>query len=210
MHQFIHYLPVYSAGRVWFVFKYDKKLYDCHIVDFFFPSLVTKIASISSPEPKAEWWAYRIGRPLSSVCMYVCSMSTFSNIFSSETTGPIKVKFHMEPPRDGGMKVHSTGQDHMAKMAAMPMYGTAMPMYGKNLKKSSQKPKGRWPWNLVCSIGCLSTTKFVQMMTLGWPWPIFRQDEVWSLMLLYGKKVKQWIFQKLLKSTMSKSVDAVN
>ena len=29
-------------------------------------------------------------------------MSTFSNIFSSETTVPIEAKFHMEPPRDGG------------------------------------------------------------------------------------------------------------
>ena len=40
--------------------------------------------------------------------MYVC-MSTFSNIFSSETNGSIKVKFHMEPPWDGGTKVCSTG-----------------------------------------------------------------------------------------------------
>ena len=38
------------------------------------------------------------------------------------------------------------------------------------------------------------------MMTLGWPWPILRQGQIWSLMLLYGKKVKQWIFQKLLSS----------
>ena len=61
--------------------------------------------------------------------MYVC-VSTFSNIFSSETTGPIKFKFHMEPPWDGGTKVCSTGPGHMTKMAAMPIYG-------KNLKKSS-------------------------------------------------------------------------
>ena len=55
-------------------------------------------------------------------------LSTFSNIFSSETSGPIKVKFHMEPPRDGGMKVCSTGPGHMTKVAAMLIYG-------KNLKK---------------------------------------------------------------------------
>ena len=39
------------------------------------------------------------------VCMYVsvyACVSTFSNIFSSETTGPIKAKFHVEPPWDGG------------------------------------------------------------------------------------------------------------
>ena len=117
--------------------------------------------------------------------MCVC-MSTFSNIFSSETTGPIEAKFHMEPPWDGWTKVCSNGHGHMTKMAAMPISV-------KNLKKSSPEPKGRWPWNLVCSIGCSSATKFVQMMTLGWSWPILRQDQVWSLTLLYGKKVKQWI-----------------
>ena len=37
-------------------------------------------------------------------------------------------------------------------------------------------------------------------MTLGWPWPILRQGQIWSLMLLYGKKVKQRIFRKLLSS----------
>ena len=26
---------------------------------------------VSSPDPKDHWWAYRIGRPLSSVCVYV-------------------------------------------------------------------------------------------------------------------------------------------
>ena len=49
-----------------------------------------------------------------------------------------------------------------------------------------------WNLKLVCSIGCSSTTKFIQTMTLSWPWHILRQGQVWSLMLLYGKKVKQW------------------
>ena len=49
--------------------------------------------------------------------------STFSNIFSSETTGPIKLKFHMETPRDAGTKVCSNGFGHMTKMAATPIYG---------------------------------------------------------------------------------------
>ena len=82
----------------------------------------------------------------------------------------------------------------MTKMAAMAIYG-------KNLKKSSSlEPKGQWPWILVCIIWCLSTTKFAQLMTLGWPWPIFWQGQIWSLRLLNGKKVKHWIFQKLLSS----------
>ena len=56
-------------------------------------------------------------------------VSTFSNIFSFETTGPIE-DFHVEPSWDGGTKVCSNGPGHMTKLAAMPIYG-------KNLQKSS-------------------------------------------------------------------------
>ena len=38
-------------------------------------------------------------------------------------------------------------------------------------KSSSPEPEGRWPWDLVCSIGVVGPTKFVQMVILGWPWP---------------------------------------
>ena len=79
----------------------------------------------------------------------------------------------------------------MTKMATMPIYG-------KNIKKSSPEPKGRWPWNLVCSIGYSGTTKYVQMMTLGWPWPILRQGQIWSLMLLYGEKGKTMDFSETI------------
>ena len=54
--------------------------------------------------------------------MSLC-MSTFLKIFSSETTGPIEAKFHMEPPWDGGTKVCSIGPGHMTKLAAMPIRG---------------------------------------------------------------------------------------
>ena len=45
------------------------------------------------------------------------------NIFSSETALPIKAKFYVEPPWEGGMKVYINGPGHMTKMAAMPIYG---------------------------------------------------------------------------------------
>ena len=48
---------------------------------------------------------------------------TFSNIFFSETAWPIKAKFYVEPPWEGGTKVYIDGPDHMTKMAAMPIYG---------------------------------------------------------------------------------------
>ena len=86
-----------------------------------------------------------IRRPSS--CVVVVRPSTFSNIFSSETAWPIKAKFYVEPPWVGGTKVCINGPGHMTKMAAMPIYG-------KNLKKSSSpEPAGRFPRNLVCSIG---------------------------------------------------------
>ena len=40
-----------------------------------------------------------------------------------QTTGPIKLKFHMETPWDAGTKVCSNGPGHMNKMAATPIYG---------------------------------------------------------------------------------------
>ena len=48
-------------------------------------------------------------------------MSRFSNTFSSETTGPVEAKFHMEPSLDGGMKVCLKGPGIMTKMTAMPI-----------------------------------------------------------------------------------------
>ena len=107
---------------------------------------------------------------------------TFSNFFSLETSKPIEAKFHVEPPWDRWMKICSNGLCHMTSMAAMPIYG-------KNLKKaSSVEPKSQWSWKLVCSIRYSSTSKFVQLMTLSGPWPILRQGQIWSLMLLYGEK----------------------
>ena len=117
---------------------------------------------------------------------------TFSNFFYLETTRPIEAKFHVEPPWDGGMKVCSNGLGHLTNMATMPIYGI-------NFKRSSSlEPNSQWPWKLVCSIWYSSTTKFVQMMTLGWPWPNLWQGQIWSLMLLYGEKGKIMDFSKTI------------
>ena len=47
-------------------------------------------------------------------------------------------------------------------------------------------------------------------MTLEWPWPFLRQGQIWKLRLLYRKKWKQWIFQKLLKPVTWNVVDTDN
>ena len=63
--------------------------------------------------------------------------STFSKIFSSETTGPIQARFHMELLCDKGTKVCSNGPGHMISMAALLLYV-------ENFKKSSSpEPKNR-------------------------------------------------------------------
>ena len=71
----------------------------------------------------------------------------------------------------------------MTKMAAMPIYG-------KNLKESiwNQKADDLETW--YAALVFLSATKFVKMMTMGWPWPVLQQGQIWSLLFLYGKMLK--------------------
>ena len=118
-----------------------------------------------------------------------------------ETAWPNGAKCYVQPSLDEWTKVWLNGPDHITKMAAMSRY--VKNLKKKKKKSSSLEPKGGGPWTLVCSNGYSSTIKFVQMMTLGWPWPVLKQGQIWSLMLLYGKKVEQWMlffffFQKLL------------
>ena len=99
---------------------------------------------ISSPEPlgsQGELIVYpssrrpSVRRPSASVVV----RPPFLKIFSSETAWPIKAKFYVGLPWEGGTKVCINGPGHMTKMAAMPIYG-------KNLKKSSSpEPEGRFP-----------------------------------------------------------------
>ena len=116
------------------------------------------------------------------------SNSTFQASFSSKLLGWLKPNFMWSLHGMGNESEYTNGLCHMTKMAAMPINGT-------NLKRSSLESKSRWPWMLVCSIRCLSTTKFVQMMILVWHWHWVKFG---PLCFCMGKKVKQWIFQKLL------------
>ena len=49
--------------------------------------------------------------------------STISEIFSSETTGPIKARLHVEHPLEWGTKFYINDPGHMTKVTAMPIYG---------------------------------------------------------------------------------------
>ena len=75
----------------------------------------------SSPEPSGSQGEL-IVYPYSGVRRCRCRQQCL-NIFSSETALPIKAKFYVEPPWEGGTKVYINGPGHMTKMAAMPIYG---------------------------------------------------------------------------------------
>ena len=76
----------------------------------------------SSPEPSGSQGEL-IVYPYSGVRRRRCRCQQCLNIFSSETALPIKAKFYVEPPWEGGKKVYINGPGHMTKMAAMPIYG---------------------------------------------------------------------------------------
>ena len=84
----------------------------------------------SSPELKAHGLANSIPfTPASVRCP-----STFSNIFSSETTGPIELNFHMETLLDRGIGVYLNGPGHIAKMATTPTYGeNPLKIFSRNM-----------------------------------------------------------------------------
>ena len=93
----------------------------------------------SSPEPSGSQGEL-IVYPYSGVrrrrrCRCRCRCQQCLNIFSSETAWPIKAKFYVEPPWEGGTKVYINGPGHMTKMAAMPIYDKNL----KNLLLRNQK-----------------------------------------------------------------------
>ena len=80
------------------------------------------IGLFSSPEPlgsQGELIVY----PYSGIRCRCRRRQQCLNIFSSETALPIKAKFYVESPWEGGTKVYINGPGHMTKMAAMPIYG---------------------------------------------------------------------------------------
>ena len=57
--------------------------------------------------------------------------------------------------------------------------------------------KDQWPWDLVCSIGDVVSTRFAEMMNLAWP--TLWQGQIWFLIHLYGNNLEMFIFLWLFK-----------
>ena len=92
----------------------------------------------------------------------------------------------------GEWKICSNGPGHMTKMAAMPIYGKK---HKKNLLLWNQKADD------LESLYLASGTRVLPSMFKGWPWvdlDLFDGKVKFGSLCLYGKKGKQWNFQKLL------------
>ena len=111
------------------------------------------------------------------------------NIFSSETTWPIKVKFHIELLWDGGTKVCSNGHGHVTKM-------TAMPINGKNRKiffSGTKRP-------MTLNLDMHWVLEYYRVCSNNDPGLTLTYFTGRSNLVPYAFVLKQWIFQKLLSS----------
>ena len=79
----------------------------------------------SSPEPKAQWWVYRIGRPLA--CVYMC-VNIFKHVLLWNHWADWSQISCGASLGWGNESLLKKSPGHMTKMATMPIYG-------KNLKK---------------------------------------------------------------------------
>ena len=81
------------------------------------------------------------------------SVRPISNVFFSETAWPIKAKFYVKPPWEGGTKVYINGPGHMTKTAAMPIYGKNL----KNLLLQNQKSYDLETWYVALGTKALQS-----------------------------------------------------
>ena len=87
----------------------------------------------------------------------------------------------------------------------------AMPIYGKNLKQSSSpEPIYQWPWNLLCSIVYESTTKVVQIMTLGDLDPFYAKVKFGHIAAFVWEKVKIIYFLETIAALGLKVAWSIN
>ena len=122
--------------------------------------LLEQAVVISSSEPKAPRWAYSIPVTPSSVVR-----QHFQKSCPLKLLGQLNSNFIWRLLRIGERKF-----DQMV-FVTWPRW-PPHPYMIKTLQKSfPPEPEGQWPWDLVCSIGDVGPTKFVQMMILGWSWP---------------------------------------
>ena len=135
---------------------------------------------VSSPEPKAHWWAYGIGRPLSSVGMCVCLHFQTS----LKPLGQLKPVFMWSR--------HGTGEWKFVQMVQVtwPIWPPCPYMVKtlKNLLLWNQKADDLETY-------AASSAQVLTSLFKWWPWVdiylFLRQGQICSLMRLYGNTLQQ-------------------
>ena len=118
------------------------------------------------------------------------------NCFSSITTRPIEDKFHVDPPWDGGtiLILLGMGERYLFKWSrshdqdghhALIWMGPLQIFFSGTLKPMTLK-LGMQHWVLEYYQACANGAP-------GWTLTYLTTSQIWSPMLLYGKKLKQWI-----------------
>ena len=159
-------------------FEYPKVYFDSGIKNIFIRHSHLGICLLfSSPEPKAHWWANSIPvTPASVVRPSVVRPSVVRRTSSVvrqhfQTSSPLKLLGQFNSYFIWRLLRMGEQKFVQIVLVTWPRW-PPRPYMVKTIKKSSSpEPEGWWPWDLVCSIGVVGPTKFVQMMILGWPWP---------------------------------------
>ena len=116
----------------------------------------------------------------SSWAIYMYKIVKFFDVFFSETSWTFFIRFHMWPSVERMLTVWSNGFTPLNKMAVMP---------------SSPELRKLWGWILEYSIGDSKSTKFVQMMILGWPLTFLWYGQICVLLAVPVLEEVAWYLQ---------------
>ena len=141
------------ASARWWLFCIQKIQYSFFNAYFMF---------FSSPEQGSGWAFVITCRPSFVHHLSIICPSTHLNDYSSETPGPIFFKVHVEPSVKRGLKIYTMVTVRESRWLPCPY-----------MVKTLKEPRKLWGWILIYSIMDSRSTKFAQMMTLGWLWPLY-------------------------------------
>ena len=98
-------------------------------------------------------------------------------------TAPIFISFYSAPSVERALSIYTNGSAPLNKVAAMPIYGKTQ--YNLLLQNQGSFETESWYKAFVTR-----STKFVQIMILGWPLILLRQDHIASKYFCMGKMLK--------------------
>ena len=164
------------------------------ITIFIVNRVISPVIYLSSPEPNFRWILYN------RQWFVIRHRQHFQRISPLKLLGQLKSNYMWS--------LHGVGEQMFVHNVWIiwPRWPPCQYMV-KTFENLPQESNSRWPWNLLCSIK--DSTKFVQMMTLGCPWPILQQGQIQSLGLLYGKRANSGFFWSY-SSLTSKLIFAVS